>query len=221
MTITYAAESPTWTDTGTFWIALAALLISVVAAAAAIWSAVAGHRSANHAKTSAEAAKDSAGTARVAARAAEKSADADGKVAQVELGRDHRELAPSTNWVSFSVAPDGQGSHNAFITFTPPERGYLLFVSTHHEGSSGRITRRSFVPVPAGKQELIQIGESGRKLPDWVEMRIYPPAPGSEGEAWSCPCGLPTTTTDIDGGGGHWLLRVPVEEGGLRRAMHG
>ncbi|KIR63350.1 hypothetical protein [Micromonospora haikouensis] len=187
-------------------LAIAATLISLAALIVAI-------RTASFNRRSADAAEGSQHAADRAADAAKRSAEAADLVAQIELGRDHRDLAPQPEWVRFvKVQNQRTGRDNIFLTLTPA-RTYL----THTDlllDSGGRAPAspvRSNV-IPGGTEGRIYVGElPGIKLPEEVEIRFFPPPQGSEGEPWTCACGEPLIGDHHDRG--HWVLRIKVDPG--------
>jgi hypothetical protein len=205
------SSAPSWTDTGGFWIALAALAASIVALGFSVWSAISGHRSAKAAETSAKAARSAADSSAVAARAAEKSADADGRVARVELDRDHRELAPKLLNAGFVPNTSGHGGWpQLFYHFTLPRtyrvHGDLVFGG----GSRTPLTVDPGSIIQGGLEARAFIGEpNSTAMPERVELRFYPAHPGDPGGAWTCQCGEPVLP-DGHESGGHWVVPVKV-----------
>ncbi|GIJ24534.1 hypothetical protein [Micromonospora lutea] len=150
-------------------LAIVAILISLAALIVAMRTAAFNRRSADAAEGSQHAADRSAD-------AAKRSAEAAALVAEVELKRDHRDLAPQREWVRFvKVQNQRTGKDNIFLTLTPA-RTYL----THTDlllDSGGRAPAspvRSNV-IPGGVEGRIYVGElSGIKLPEEVEIRFSP-----------------------------------------------
>lgn len=200
-------------------IALLALGFSILSALAAGWSALAGHRSAGHAKTSADAAKDAADSSRISARAAEKSADADGKVAQVELDRDHRDLAPILADLRFeNRTNEATKRTGVFLVFTP-ERTYRMHGDMLNAGGSRTpLSMFQGTTLEGGVETWAHVGDQSGALPEAVEMRFYPPGEGDPGEPWTCQCGEPAQAED-HGSRGHWVVRRKVNPPAITMAI--
>jgi hypothetical protein len=207
-----ATSAPSWTETGGFWVALAAAILSLAAVLVSVWSAVSGSRSAAYAKTAGQAAEQSAKAADVSARAAEQSAEADGKVARVELERDHESYRP--HGVTFQVKNTaGAGGNGVFATFVPTRsfRASGLLVTKLKQGESS--STLSFGPaIEAGRPVefyICSLNEYTVGKAD-VHLRFWPPAAVDPGERWTCACDRPT---DPESGTAHWELRAPLDLG--------
>jgi hypothetical protein len=214
--ILYAAEAAdpaSLIEVRTFWVAVAALAVSLVALGTAVWSAVSGHRSANYAKSSAEAAKDSAGSSKVSARAAEKSADADGKVAQVELDRDHEAYRPTPTLQRFVGEEADGGGAPAYLELIM-SRTYRVTAEAILKEGRGKDGLEGFLPITPGP--VMQPGQPTRfhltgpetvGQAQMIRLHFYPPNTGDAGERWQCRCGKPMEDPPY---GAHWLRTIPV-----------
>jgi type II secretory pathway pseudopilin PulG len=197
----------------TIALAIIAVLISLAALVVAM-------RTASFNRRSAEAAEGSQHAADRSADAAKQSAESAALVAQVELGRNHRDLAPQREWVRMiKVQNPRTGRDNIFLAVTPA-RTYL----THCDllfNSGGRTPVspvRSNV-IPGGVEDRLYVGELvGAKLPDEVEIRFFPPPEGSQGEPWTCACGEPLIGDHNERG--HWVMRLKVSQAAVRAAAY-
>jgi hypothetical protein len=209
--VTIYVAGPPWTDTGAFWIALAAALLSAGALAVSIWSAISGTRSARYANTSAEAAKRSADSADTSAKAAEKSAEADGKVAQVELDRDHETYRPAPLGGEFYREPSHAhpGRERIVFEFTLP-RAYRAGGTLLYQGTGqGYLGLDPGPIIQAGHVNRIEVGHTGMNIPKIVRLHFWPPAADDPGETWTCRCGRAPIQ---DGNIAHWVWNVLVPE---------
>lgn len=174
-----------------FFLALGALIVS--------W--VYGHKSAG-------TSKDSATSLKVSADAAERSAVDAHRVADAELGRDHREQKPEFFNETWPTEFSETLQHNGlFYEFTLP-RNYRMY------GDSITGPSRSALSVPlivsAGIPVRVFVGHmDGEQLPEMLNLRFFPPDPIDPGEKWSCPCGR-AQTGDHESTG-HWEWNVPVD----------
>ncbi|WP_146017459.1 hypothetical protein [Verrucosispora sp. ts21] len=218
-------SAPSWTDTGGFWIALAALVASIAALGVSIWSAYSGHQSAiagresaMHAGTSAKAAEAAADSSNVAARAAEKSADADGKVARLELDRDHeayRPVMPGPDGFqvvreSLNTVPELEKNHRLVYEFTPARTYRVVGEAVYRSGSPNPMTLsmpllcRAGVPVRIVFEDLVM--EKQRSDFSMLRFKFWPPAEVDLVEHWTCRCERPLESD----GAPHWEATIAV-----------
>ncbi|NMO57505.1 hypothetical protein HH310_40840 [Actinoplanes sp. TBRC 11911] len=180
----WLAEDASNTDVAGLWVAVGAAAISV-------GSLVVAGLSVRHAK---------------------RSADAAGRVARVELARDHRDLAPRADWFNFVTDSSKRVAQNdRFLVGTLP-RTYRMHGDLIFEGGSrSPLVVTPGTTLPAGTEIRAWLFEAGKTVaPAEVEMRFFPAISNDPGEPWTCECGEAIAATGHESRG-HWVLRLKVE----------
>jgi hypothetical protein len=187
------------------WIALSGVVVALCALAASIWAVVYNRSAARSGSKSADAAARSAQAADASAEAAARSAAEAAALTRIERERDHERLFPAPPPEIPTEIGGDEPRLALFGTFTVP-RDYRVrahaVVGAARTPISLPVLARANQPV----RFFIEHWSEGRSVPQtqMIEFEFWPPAPGDDGEDWSCPCDRPHGEQE-----GHWRWRVP------------
>jgi hypothetical protein len=213
------AEAPSWTDKGAFWVALFALAASAASTIYARSQTQSGRRSADaaeksegHARESTTVAKQAAASAEAAAHAAGVSADADGKLAQLELDREHDACTPRFEG-RWELVPSRLGNASRHLLYRfRLDREYAIKAIAWQMNRAGQTDCSVTPPTAPGGEWMVSVEHwsHDRDHPaNWtLELKFWPPQ-AMDGRAvpWVCRCGRSAFADEPP----HWDVELRVE----------
>jgi hypothetical protein len=208
----FLADEPAagWTEIGTLFTGVAALLISVIALVVAIWTGKHNRRNADATESSAVAAEDSAASSARSADAAEQAVASANEMVGIERKRQHDMYRPTRlDSSGFElVRNERSGQQDLFFVFNLP-RSYRVLADKVQRNARTALGVDRLVRGGSTARVHVETLLPGREKPlaGELHLRFWPPSPEVDKvEVWTCPCGLPTEEGEV----AHWEWNVTV-----------